>query len=251
MRLEQAVIFAGGRGERLRPLTDTLPKPMAPVKGEPFLNYLIQSLCAVGIKRVLLLVGYRHEAIVDYYRKHAGSRFTPDFSIGTADDLTGRRLLNAYTKLDDRFLLLYGDNYWPIELPGMLAHYEKTGAKVQSTVFRNAKGTGEYGAQNNVQVGPDGRILRYDRTRKDPSLNGTDIGYFVVDKSILDPELEGNISFEEHYLPRLIAGGALAGFFTDRQYHYITELKSLKAFEDYVTQDSIPSILSAKAVSRG
>ncbi len=244
MRLEQAVIFAGGRGERLRPVTDHLPKPMAPVNGEPFLNFLIQSLCAVDIRRVLLLVGYRHEVIVDYYRRNDFGSFTPDFSIGTAEDQTGRRLLNAYGKLDDRFLLLYGDNYWPIELPGMLKHFERTRALVSATVFRNAQGTGEYGLQNNVEVGPDGKIIRYDRARAAKTLNGTDIGYFVVDKTILDPKLEGNISFEEHYLPTLIERGELAGFLTDRQYHYITELKSLKAFEEFVTKNSIPSVLS-------
>ena len=41
--VDQAVIFAGGRGERLRPLTDHLPKPMAPVNGVPFLDYLIKT----------------------------------------------------------------------------------------------------------------------------------------------------------------------------------------------------------------
>lgn len=250
MKLEQAVIFAGGRGERLRPLTDALPKPMAPVRNEPFLNFLLQSLRSVGLQKALLLVGYRGEVIIDYYRKYAGS-LRVDFSVGTAEDQTGRRLLNAYSKLEDRFLLLYGDNYWPIELPAMLEHYERTGAKVSSTIFRNAEGTGEYGLQNNVEVGPDGRIRRYDRSRKSAGLNGVDIGYFIVDKSVLDPKLEGNLSFEEHALPRLIERGELAGYVTDRQYRYITDMKNLEAFERFVADEAVPSILSSTAGSRG
>src|SRR5271170_965123 len=123
-KINQAVIFAGGRGERLRPLTDHLPKPMAPVNGVPFLDYLIKTLEDAGIKKILFLLGYRAETIVDRYGKCLPSGVKIEYSIGTAEDLTGRRLLNAYEQLDERFLLLYGDNYWPIEIDRMTALFE-------------------------------------------------------------------------------------------------------------------------------
>ena len=56
VKLQQAVILAGGRGERLRPLTDSIPKPMAPVNGIPFLDYLIHSIIQGEIKNILFLL---------------------------------------------------------------------------------------------------------------------------------------------------------------------------------------------------
>ena len=67
-QLNQAVILAGGRGERLRPLTDTIPKPMAPIYGVPFMDYLIYSVVQVGISKILILLGYKADVIADRYR---------------------------------------------------------------------------------------------------------------------------------------------------------------------------------------
>ena len=66
-RPKQAVILAGGRGTRLRPLTDTRPKPMVEFHGKPFLEYLVDMLREQGFARVLLLLGYLPDVIQDYF----------------------------------------------------------------------------------------------------------------------------------------------------------------------------------------
>ena len=66
-KITQTVILAGGRGERLKPLTDYMPKPMAPINGKPFLDYLIHSIISVGINQILILLGYKSEMIVSRY----------------------------------------------------------------------------------------------------------------------------------------------------------------------------------------
>jgi D-glycero-D-manno-heptose 1,7-bisphosphate phosphatase len=63
----QAVILAGGRGERLGALTEKIPKPMIPMNGKPFLEYLILQLKDQGFERVLLLLGYKASVIQDYF----------------------------------------------------------------------------------------------------------------------------------------------------------------------------------------
>lgn len=62
-----ALILAGGRGERLRPLTDNLPKPMVPVGGKPILQHQIEWLRAIGVSDVVFLAGYRWEAIQEHF----------------------------------------------------------------------------------------------------------------------------------------------------------------------------------------
>ena len=54
----QAVILCGGLGTRLRPITNKIPKPLAPLNGKPFIDYLLKQLKSQRIKNVLLLTGY-------------------------------------------------------------------------------------------------------------------------------------------------------------------------------------------------
>ena len=63
VKIQQAVILAGGRGERMRPITDNIPKPMIYFHGKPFLEHLLLKLKAQGIKRVILLLGYLSEKV--------------------------------------------------------------------------------------------------------------------------------------------------------------------------------------------
>jgi NDP-sugar pyrophosphorylase family protein len=247
MFVEQAVILAGGRGERLRPFTDHAPKPLVPVNGAPFLDYLIESLRQVGIRRILLLLGYRAEAITERYGHLSHASLKVQFSIGALEDQTGRRLLNAYGALDRRFVLLYGDNYWPIECECMIEAYHRKNVPVSTTVFRNADGTGEYGWHNNVEVGPDGLVVQYDKTRRSAQLNGVDIGYFIVDKSALNPSADGNLSFEEHVLPDLIRRRHLSAYVTDVPYYSVTAMEHVARFERAVTERGFHPIRWSRA----
>ena len=238
--LTQAVILTGGRGERLRPLTDKVPKPLVAVNGKPFLDYLINSLVTLGVKKILLLLGYKGMVIKKRYSDV--SNITIEYSQGKVKDRTGRRVLSAYELLDDHFLLLYGDNYWPIELDNMIELFRKTGAKVSTTVFSNNYGTGEYGYENNIVVGNDGLVIKYDKKRETSSANGIDIGYFLVAKNALDPEMPGNISFEVDILPKLIAEKQLGAYVTDTQYYYITNMQTLKDFETAANTNNFLSL---------
>ena len=139
--IQQAVILAGGRGERLKPLTDDLPKPMAPINGLPFLDYLIESIRLAGISNILFLLGYKAEKIIERYGMGIG-RMKIEYSVGDVTDQTGKRLQNAYNQLDAQFLLMYGDTYWPIEFNQMIQSYYQSSCMVSMTVFTNIRGTG-------------------------------------------------------------------------------------------------------------
>ena len=204
------------------------------------LDYLLHSIVVVGIKRILILVGYKSEVIISRYNKMKD--ITIEFSYGTKHDRTGRRVLNAYKQLDDHFLLLYGDNYWPLEIDQMVDLYNRKNVKVSTTVFSNKKGTGEYGKENNVEVGEDNLVRIYDKQRKSTSTNGVDIGYFIVDKKAINPNVRGNISFEEDILPKLISERQLAAYVTDTQYYYITNMDTLKNFESVVIEKKIETL---------
>ena len=76
-----ALILAGGKGERLRPLTDTLPKPMAPVCGKPILERQVEWLKEGGVNGVVFLAGYRWEAIRDHFGDGSGFGISVEYSV--------------------------------------------------------------------------------------------------------------------------------------------------------------------------
>jgi len=133
--IRQTVILAGGEGTRLRPLTQNMPKPMVPVNNRPFLEYLIDMLKGNGISEAVLLLGYLPEKITGYFGD--GSNFGVDmkYSIGKVSDKTGTRIKNAGPLLDDVFLLMYGDNYWPLNLKKLFEFYIERKTLASTTIY--------------------------------------------------------------------------------------------------------------------
>ena len=230
-KVKQAVILAGGMGKRLIPITKKVPKPLALINSIPFMDYLLESLIEIGINKVLFLVGYKYDLFIQRYGNKIGNKIVIEYSVGSVDDKTGRRLLNSYLLLDEYFLLMYGDNYWPIELEKMSSFYFNSKIDISTTVFSNKLGTGEYGFQNNIFVDKHNIVKSYDKERKHTKANGVDIGYFIVSKNILDTSIVSNLSFERDMLPPIVKKNKVGAFITDQQYYYITDVSSLQNFE--------------------
>ena len=240
--INQAVILAGGKGIRLLPLTKNLPKPMAPINKVPFLSYLIYSLKKNGIKKILILVGYKSNKIIKYYSRYTGMDINFHFSSVVSD--TGRRVLDAYNYLDKEFLLLYGDNFWQPNITKMYKKFKNKKAAISTTVFNNKHGTAEYGNENNITVKKNSFVKKYDKFRKDKKLNGVDIGFFIIKKNFLNSfkNKKKNYSLEKDILTKAIRLNQLIAYRTDLQYYSITNLKMLKKFEKISMQNKISYI---------
>ncbi len=117
--MKTAAILAGGRGERLRPLTDDIPKPMVEIAGKPLLEHHVRSLAAQGFSRVFLLTGYKSEVIETHFGD--GSRFGLTIHhLREASPLGSGGALNALRgRVTEDFMLLYGDVYVDADLQRM------------------------------------------------------------------------------------------------------------------------------------
>jgi len=127
--LKQAVILCGGYGTRLLPITKKIPKPMVNINGKPFLLYLIQQCKNNGIKKILLLCGYKYNIIKKYFRY--GERIGVNIQYHYNNPLieTYKRIFDARGLLEKNFLLLYSDNYSSLNLHDLYRNYEKTKSK--------------------------------------------------------------------------------------------------------------------------
>jgi len=104
----RAVILAGGKGTRLAPLTEVIPKPLVPLGGKPILEIVIRQLQGCGFRRITLAVGYMGELIQAYFQDGAKWGVELDYSfestpLGTAGPLA---LIDG---LDDTFLVMNAD----------------------------------------------------------------------------------------------------------------------------------------------
>ena len=125
MKPLQAVILCGGLGTRLRPYTETIPKPMIPCNGNPFIKYLLEQLQEQGIRKILLLTGYLGGKIIDYFGDGRKLGLSIQYSPGPVEWDTGRRLWEARSLLEKSFLLLYSDNFVPFSLNKIMCKHKK------------------------------------------------------------------------------------------------------------------------------
>lgn len=231
--VRQAVILAGGRGMRLRPLTDDRPKPMVEFHGRPFLEYIVEMLAAQRIDRVLLLLGYMPEVIQRHFGDGNRWGVRIDYGITDPEVLTAARVLAARDRLEARFLLLYCDNYWPMDLARMWQRYVAIGAPAMVTVYRNRDG---WSRGHNIAVDADGLVTVFDRTRRTPGLEGVEIGYAILDRDLLDLLPAHDILIEEGLYPRLAAERRLAGYLTDHRYYSVGSLERLPSTDAFLAR---------------
>lgn len=224
MEIKQAVIFAGGKGTRLMPLTEDRPKPMVNVNGKPFLYYLLKLLKEEGIEKVVILLGYKGEVIRNYCEKEKLFGLDIQFSQGEVKWETGKRLQEAKGLMDENFLLMYCDNYWPLQLKKLVEFHKNHGKRFTMTVYSNRDKI----TKNNLYLDENGLVTLYDKSRTKPNLNGVDIGFFIMNRSLIDEIPEGNISFEAYIFPRLVELKQLAGYLTHHRYFSCSNLEKLE-----------------------
>lgn len=230
-RPTQAVILAGGRGTRMRPWTDTCPKAMIPFHGKPFLEYVVEMLRDQGIERVLLLLGYLPDAFIGHFGDGSRVGVRVSYSVTDPDDLTSRRVQVAADEIDDCFLLLYCDNYWPMRLDDMWEQFRRSGAAAQVTVYANRDGY----SRSSVVV-EDGWVRVFDRDRTTPGLQGVEIGYAICRKEVLDLLPAHQELFEVAVYPRLAAEGRLGAYWTEHRYYSVGSPERLPLTEAFLAR---------------
>ncbi len=216
----------------MRPWTDLRPKPMIEIAGKPFLEHLIVMLREQGFTRVLLLLGYLPDTVKDYFGDGSRWNMQIEYSVTDVDDLTGQRLRLASDKVDDCFLLLYCDNYWPMQMDRMWARFLAAKVPAILTVYSNKD---DY-TKDTLKVDAAGFVTHYDKKRQTPGLKGTEISYAILRKELIGRLPDGNVSFEETLFPRLAEQRQLAAYVTDHRYYSIGGLARLPLTEIFFSR---------------
>lgn len=227
--INQAVILSGGFGTRLKPFTDTMPKSLYPINNIPFIDYLINQVKSFGIDNILILLGYLPEKITNYLGN--GSRYGVNitYDIAPLNYETGARLKHAISKIYDKFLLLYCDNYCPIDYSKLLNDFCNNNSKIQITAYSNRDNY----TKSNLKLEKDGRVAKYDKRREEANLYGVDIGYALVDKNVILSIPAKNCNFESQVYPQLVQKGEIFATVTEHRYYSVGSFERIKLTEEF------------------
>ena len=209
----EAIILAGGLGTRLRSAVPSLPKPMAPIKGKPFLWYLLNYWLDQGIKHFILSAGYKYEVI----REQFGTKYKDtdiNYSIENEALGTGGGLLLAIKQLRTKqpFLLLNGDTFFAVNLNNLLQYHKNCKSDMTLSLVK-IKQNKRY---SGVLLDKHGLICSINsptNSSKNGMANG---GVYVIENELFSKyqgEKPRKSSLEEELLPQLlIQKKRIAGF---------------------------------------
>jgi MurNAc alpha-1-phosphate uridylyltransferase len=232
----QCVILAGGRGTRMRPLTDTIPKALVPVLGAPFAGWQLSWLATHGLKKVTFSVGYKAGMIRDYVGD--GRRWSLDVEyVDEGEDLRGTggalRLALDQGVLEESFFLLYGDSFLPVDMRWVEASWEAVSQPAMMAVFRNDN---QWDSSN--VIFHDGLVQLYDKSRPaDPlaEMKWIDYGLSVLSRDLIEHKVQsGTVSDIADVLHDVSVSGQLAGLEVHDRFYEIGSATGLSDLERYV-----------------
>lgn len=249
-----AIILCGGKGTRLRDVSEILPKPMVPIGEQPIVWHIMRSYAAFGVNRFILCLGYKKEEFIDYFLNfHAratditirlgdhgkvtyhNNYQESDWEVTLAhtgeDTMTGGRVLQASRHLkssDKEFFLTYGDGVSDVNITELL-NYHRTLKKLLTLTAVHPEG--RFGE---LRVTEDGSIEGFTEkpARTEGVING---GFMVVKTGFLKKYLnpDEDAFFEQAPLRQAVEDGQVAayehtGFWqcmdTPREYQLLNDL---------------------------
>jgi len=210
-------ILAGGLATRLKPITESVPKLLVEVAGEPFFSHQIRLLRASGLTRIVLCVGYMGERIVEHYGDGAKWGVEIQYSFDGPKLLgTGGALIRALPLLGEAFYVLYGDSYLPIDYLAAGRSFIESRKLGMMTVFENR---GRFDASN---VWFENRAIRaYDKKNRLPGMRHIDYGLGAFRRAAFDGFPRDEVVDLADVQRSLLSRGELAGFEVSERFYEI------------------------------
>ncbi len=229
--INQLVLLAGGKATRLRPITETIPKSLLEVAGKPFITHQLELIRNNGINRVLICASYLGEQIEDFAGNGSSFGLSIEYSFD-GDELlgTGGAINKALDKLDDEFLVMYGDSYLNTDFKVINEYFFAQNKPALMTVFLNE------GKWDNSNVHfQNGKILRYDKQNRTPDMKYIDYGLGILTKRAFgDFENEKVFDLSEVY-KNLVEQDLLAGYEVKERFYEIGSFSGLEETSNYLS----------------
>ena len=183
-----AVILAGGKGERMFPITEFQPKALVPIHGVPIIKLQVEQLQRLGIQRVYILTGHFGEDIQNYITTQS-FQIEVTFIQSDPNFEPGKRLVDSFSVLPGEFLLIYCDNFIPNDK--MIS--DQINSLKEMSMILQLRDAGNIGLKN------DGECIYLSKSRQ-TTTPYVELGYLSIRsedfKKILQEKLDLNLAFK-------------------------------------------------------
>lgn len=221
----KAIILAGGRGERLRPLTDKIPKPLIPVNGKPVLWHQIMLLKKYGVRDIVICGYYLFDKIKDYFGN--GSKFGVNITyVNEKEPLgTGGAIRNSERLIKNTSIVIYGDEMVEMDISKLLKFHKTKGGLATVVVHK----TDHPEDSDLIKLSGDCLVRDFfpKSERKPKNLKLAKSSVYVIEKSALK-FIGQKCDFDRTVLPKLIKKKAAFGYLTDE---YIKDMGTFERYE--------------------
>jgi NDP-sugar pyrophosphorylase family protein len=226
------LILAGGLATRLRPITETIPKALIEIAGEPFIYHQLRYLRSQGVTRVILSVGYLGEMIESLVGSE--KKFNLEIFIvhdGTTLLGTGGAVKKALPLLGESFFVQYGDSFLPVDFSMVQTAFMKSGKPALMTVLKN---NNQWDKSNVILE--NNQLLEYNKKIQKPQMNYIDYGLGVLTKEVfkrypVDEPFDLATVYNE-----LSSKNMLAGFEVYERFYEIGSLSGIKETSAFITK---------------
>lgn len=202
--MPEAIILCGGAGLRLRSVTGATPKSLASIADRPFLDLLLRQLQRHGVRRAVLAVGYRSEAIREYLADRSfGMEMA--YSVESSPLGTGGAIAHAFTLVESEApLVLNGDSYTGADLTRFVADHSQAHADA-SMVIVPLDGRVDCGS---VVVDSSYKIAQFEEKQSGIASAYANAGIYLLNRKLFhDVSATTQVSLERELLPRWLAEG--------------------------------------------
>lgn len=211
-----AVILVGGKGTRLRPLTNTIPKPMLPVAGAPFLEHLLARIKAAGITHVVLGTSFKAEVFEEHFGNGEHLGLEIEYVVEDEPLGTGGGIRNVFSHLrHERAMIFNGDVLGGTDLQSVLKTHVAREADVTLHLLRVA----DPRAFGCVPTDAEGRVSAFLEKTEDPPTDQINAGTYVFNRSVIEEiPAQRVVSVEREVFPALLERGARVFGHVDQSY---------------------------------
>jgi len=222
----KAIILAGGEGKRLRSVINDIPKPMAPIKDKPFLEYIILQLKNQNLKDIIISTGYKGSIIKNYFQDGGNWDINIEYSEEDKPLGTGGALRKAGELIDDeQFIVMNGDSFFDIEFKQLISFHEDKQA-VATISLAYVETIERYGQ---VDIGNDGEVTKFNEKGNSDSPGYINGGIYILNSELINKIPLTQVSLETEVFPNLTNDGLFGvkfkSFFIDigkpEEYHRI------------------------------
>jgi NDP-sugar pyrophosphorylase family protein len=236
-----AVLLVGGKGTRLQSVVSSAPKPLARVRGVPFLQLLLLQLRSQGIRQLVMCTGHLADQIEDQFGDGGNFDLKIEYSrerqpLGTAGAL---KFAECYLKKVPIFFVMNGDSFLELDFAAFLQFHRQHGGLVSMAVCQ-VSDSSRYGT---VQMNDDRRVVGFYENTQQKVPGVINAGTYIVDRAVLNDIPSGASSLEKDIFPHLLDRGVYGfeqtGVFID-----------IGTPEDYARADALYDTLYQAAIER-